>query len=101
VARPGVPGRAVDAALRQTLVDAGYGAMLMSHFGHSLGLQHLERPYIIPAEEMPLEEGMVIALEPAIYPQGAQGMRLEDNYLVTAHGLDLLSTFPRELIVCD
>jgi Xaa-Pro aminopeptidase len=100
MARPGIPGRAVDAAMRAVLVEAGYGAGLITHFGHGLGLQHPERPYIIPAEEMPLEEGMVLALEPGIYFTGGTSMRLEDNYLVTAHGLEPLSHFPRELIAC-
>jgi len=100
VVRPGDTGRAVDAAMREVLVMAGYGAGLTTHLGHGLGLQHPERPYIIPAEEMQLDEGMVIALEPGIYGLDGIGMRLEDNYLVTANGLESLSHFPRELIVC-
>ena len=84
----------------QPLIEAGYGPGLITHFGHGLGLQHLERPYIIPAEEMPLEEGMVIALEPGIYIPDGMSMRIEDNYLVTAGGLEPLSHFPRQLIAC-
>jgi len=100
VVRPGDTGHAVDAAMREVLVAAGYGSGLTTHLGHGLGLQHPERPYIIPAEGMRLDEGMVIALEPGIYGLDGIGMRLEDNYLVTASGLELLSHFPRELIVC-
>ncbi|HWE60888.1 MAG TPA: Xaa-Pro peptidase family protein [Chloroflexota bacterium] len=98
--RPGAMGREVDAVMRELLVEAGYGQWLTTHFGHGLGLQHLERPYIIPAEEQRLEEGMVIALEPGVYGPEGMSMRLEDNYLVTANGLEPLSHFPRELIVC-
>ena len=43
---------------------------------------------------------MVVTLEPGIYLRGQGGMRLEDNYLVTAQGPTLLSLFPRELVVC-
>lgn len=100
VARPGDRGRDVDAAMREVLVAAGYGAGLITHLGHGLGLQHPERPYIIPAEEMRIEEGMVLALEPGIYGLDGIGMRIEDNYLVTAAGLEPLSHFPRELIAC-
>lgn len=100
VVRPGDTGCDVDAAMREVLVSAGYGAGLTTHFGHGLGLQHPERPYVIPAEEMQLNEGMVIALEPGIYGLDGIGVRLEDNYLVTASGLEPLSHFPRELIVC-
>jgi Xaa-Pro aminopeptidase len=100
VGRPGITGGAVDGAMREVLVEAGYGEGLITHFGHGLGLQHPERPYIIPAEDMPLEEGMVLALEPGIYGPDGMGMRVEDNYLVTASDLESLSHFPRELIVC-
>lgn len=100
VVRPGDRGRDVDAAMREVLVAAGYGAGLITHLGHGLGLQHPERPYIIPAEEMRIEEGMVLALEPGIYGLDGIGMRIEDNYLVTAAGLEPLSHFPRELIIC-
>lgn len=100
VVRPGITGGAVDAAMREVLADAGYGRWVTTHLGHGLGLQHPERPYIIPAEEMPLTEGMVLALEPGIYAPDGMGVRLEDNYLVTTSGLEPLSHFPRELIVC-
>jgi Xaa-Pro dipeptidase len=100
VVRPGNTGRAVDAAMREVLVAAGYGTGLITHLGHGLGLQHPERPYIIPAEEMQLDEGMVIALEPGVYGLDGISARIEDNYLMTASGLELLSHFPRELIVC-
>jgi Xaa-Pro aminopeptidase len=100
LARPGIRAGDLDTAMRKPLADAGYGAGLTTHFGHGLGLQHLERPFIIPAEEMPLEEGMVLALEPGIYTPDGMGMRVEDNYLLTATGLEPLSQFPRELIVC-
>ena len=100
VVRPGDRGRDVDAAMREVLVAAGYGDGVITHLGHGLGLQHPERPYIIPAEEMRIEEGLVLALEPGIYWPNGIGLRIEDNYLVTAGGLEPLSRFPRELIVC-
>ncbi len=100
VGRPGVAGQEVDAALRQTLVDAGYGKWLKGHMGHGIGLIHIERPYIIPGEPMRLEENMVLALEPGVYVTGEFGMRLEDNYVVTASGLEPLSHYPREIVAC-
>jgi Xaa-Pro aminopeptidase len=100
LARPGMPGGVLEAAMRAVVSEAGYGAGISTHFGHGLGLAHPERPYIIPAEELALEEGMVLALEPGVYFPDGRGMRIEDNYLVTAQGLEPLSHFPREIIVC-
>ncbi len=99
VARPGVRAGDVSAALMAPIIAAGYGA-LRFHGGHGIGLEHLERPYIIPGDSMLLEEGMVLALEPGVYLPGVGGLRIEDNYLVTANGLEVLSHYPRELTVC-
>ena len=98
--QPGTTAHEVDAIFRNILVDAGYGDYLIGHFGHGIGLQHLERPYIIPGDDMPLKENMVIALEPGAYIPGDFGMRFEENYLVTNDGLEPLSHFPREVIIC-
>lgn len=99
-ARPGVPGRDVYAALFQPIDDAGFGGGIRFHGGHAIGLEHVERPSIIPAEGMPLEPGMVITLEPGAYVPGIGGARVEDQYLVTDHGLDVLSHYPRDLARC-
>jgi Xaa-Pro aminopeptidase len=99
-ARPGARGRDVYAAFAETIGAAGYAAGLVGHGGHAIGLEHLERPYMIAGEEMRLEEGMTITLEPGLYLPGVGGMRLEDNYVVGSSRLELLSHYPRELIVC-
>jgi Xaa-Pro aminopeptidase len=99
VARPGVPASRVHAALVGPIEAAGCGA-LRFHGGHALGLEHVERPFVVPGDDMPLAEGMVVALEPGVYLPGVGGLRLEENYLVRAEGLEALSRFPRELVVC-
>ena len=37
---------------------------------------------------------MVLAIEPGVYWPGGGGLRLEDNYLVTATGTRALSRYP-------
>ncbi len=37
---------------------------------------------------------MVLAIEPGCYWEGGGGMRLEDNFLITAAGAEKLSSFP-------
>ena len=41
-----------------------------------------------------IEAGMVLAVEPGAYWEGGGGLRVEDNFLVTADGLEKLSAFP-------
>ncbi len=46
------------------------------------------------------EVGDVIAVEPAVYADEElkAGIRLENNYLVTENGVELLSDFPLGLV---
>ena len=44
----GMPGREIDAAARQVIVDAGYGAYFGHGYGHSLGIEIHEAPNCRP-----------------------------------------------------
>ncbi len=98
--RPGVAACEVDAAVRGRIERAGYGPHFPHHSGHAYGLFQQERPYIIPTETMPLEEGMILTLEPGLYFEGWGGMRLEGNWVITASGARRLDRFPSQLAVC-
>lgn len=68
------------------------------HLGHGIGLSPHERPALNPHWDQTFEEGDVFTLEPGIYsPELRGGVRLEQNYRLTATGLERLSTFPLEL----
>ena len=41
-----------------------------------------------------IEEGMVLAIEPGAYWDGGGGLRVEDNFLITAGGVEKLSSYP-------
>lgn len=99
--RPGIRACDLDALVRDSIRDAGYGENFPHHSGHAIGLGHPEPPFIVPADQSQLQPGMVITLEPGVYVPGVGGMRLEQNYLVTESGAEPLSKFPQELIVCD
>jgi Xaa-Pro dipeptidase len=92
--RPGVSCREIYAEVREWLSGAAVGSW-SSHLGHGIGLSVHETPRLNPHWDDVLEEGDVIAVEPALYdPRLACGMRIENDYLVTGTGLELLSPFP-------
>ena len=94
IARPGVRCRDIYEEVRQWLAAVTVGSW-SSHLGHGIGLAVHEAPHLNPAWDDTLQEGEVIAVEPALYdPVLRCGMRIENDYLVTATGLVNLSPFP-------
>ena len=95
--RPGKRCRELFDEVREHLVQFPGGAWL-AHLGHGIGLFPHEAPHLNPTWDDAFEFGDVIAVEPAIYaPDLRAGIRLENNYLVTDRGVELLSDFPFEL----
>lgn len=85
--------RECDAILRESPVG-----VFDHHLGHGIGLFPHETPHLNPNWDDVFQEGDVFTAEPGLYaPELRAGMRLENNYLVTASGVRLLSDFPLEL----
>lgn len=95
--RPGVSTRAIDAAARSVIAEAGYGEYFGHGLGHGLGLQIHEAPWLRPSADTEAEPGMVFTLEPGIYLPGWGGVRIEDDVLVTPDGVERLTHLPRDL----
>lgn len=94
IARPGVRCRDIYAEVQAWLADATVGSW-SSHLGHGIGLSVHETPHLNPQWDDVLHAGDVIAVEPALYDPALRiGMRIENDYLVTDSGLELLSPFP-------
>lgn len=98
MAKPGARCRDIFNAVDQQMKDAG-GKGMTHHLGHGVGLQPHEFPHLNPNWDDVLIEGEVFAAEPGIYgPELDRGLRIENQYLVTADGVENLLNFPMELI---
>ena len=98
----GVELRAVDAASRQVIADAGYGDNFGHGLGHGVGLQIHEAPGISAAAAGTLLAGSVVTVEPGVYLPDRGGVRIEDTLVVgggKAGAPDLLTRFPKELTI--
>ncbi|HEX6533318.1 MAG TPA: Xaa-Pro peptidase family protein [Gemmatimonadaceae bacterium] len=94
--RPGVTGRAVDAAARAVLERRGYGAAFRHATGHGVGfaaIDHDARPRLHPASSDILEPGMTCNVEPAIYLDDIGGLRHCDVVTITTEGARVLTPF--------
>jgi Xaa-Pro aminopeptidase len=68
------------------------------HLGHGVGLASQEGPHLNPRWDDTLAEGDFIAVEPGLYHEELRaGIRLENNYRITADGAKLLTDWPLEL----
>lgn len=89
--REGVTAASIDRAARTVIERAGYGEYFTHRVGHGLGLEIHEPPYLSGDNDLVLEAGIVVTIEPGIYLPGQFGVRLEDDVVVTKDGAGLLS----------
>jgi Xaa-Pro dipeptidase len=94
-ARPGLRAAELDGVCRRHVESYGYA--YPHHSGHALGTTVHEDPRLVPYEDMPLQAGMVLALEPAAYVPGIGGVRTEHVILITQTGTEVLSSFAHGL----
>jgi Xaa-Pro aminopeptidase len=97
--RPGASLAELDRLVREGIAEAGYPGQPSHPIAHGVGARAHEPPYAHQAGTGTIEEGMVLAIEPGIYWEGGGGLRVEDNFLVTADGVEKLSPFP-DGVVC-
>jgi Xaa-Pro aminopeptidase len=92
--RPGASLAELDVLIREGIAAVGYPGQPSHPIAHGVGARAHEFPYAHQAADVTLEEGMVMAVEPGIYWPGGGGLRVEDNYLITADGSEKLSRAP-------
>jgi Xaa-Pro aminopeptidase len=95
------PGKSCQELFHEVveILSAAPVGIFNHHLGHGIGLFPHETPHLNPHWNDTFEMGDVFTAEPGLYDEKLlrAGMRLENDYLVTATGVELLSPFPMEL----
>lgn len=95
--RPGVSGSALYHRAK-SMLDEFKPDAFFHHLGHGFGLFPHEAPHLNPNWDDTFEEGDTFTAEPGLYTEELKaGIRLEQNYLVTASGVERLTDFSLDL----
>jgi len=104
-AKPGIASSDLYHMTLKEVERTGLGEHFMGHgegkvrfVGHGLGLEIDEHPVLAPRFSQKLESGMIIALEPKFVFPGKGVVGVEDDYLVTAAGVERLTLTDQTLI---
>lgn len=99
--RAGANCKSIDAIARDLIYGAGYEGKFGHGLGHAVGIEIHESPRFSPSvsDDVVLEAGMMMTVEPGIYLPGKFGVRIEDSVIVTETGYDNLANSPKELII--
>jgi len=101
--RPGVTKvNELYPAVERTLDRLGYGDFLRARLkdkvlGHCIGKTVHEDPWLKPDCGLPLEPGMVFAIEPKLWRTGHYYLRVEDIVLIGPERAEFLTNADREI----
>ena len=96
--KAGMTGVEADALAREPITDAGLGEAFGHGLGHGVGLMVHEAPRLSTESTDTLVAGNCVTIEPGIYLTGLGGVRIEDLAIVRDDGVELLTSFPKDLI---
>jgi Xaa-Pro aminopeptidase len=77
----------------------GYGKQRIRFVGHGLGLELDEFPFLAQGQELALQAGMTLALEPKLVFADVGVVGIENTHVVTAEGLEALTRYADEVVV--
>jgi Xaa-Pro aminopeptidase len=94
----GVRGLEADAAAREVIEGSDFAGTFGHGLGHGLGLDVHESPRLSTESSDTLAQGNVVTVEPGVYLAGRFGIRIEDDVIVTDHGVENPVRFTKELV---
>ena len=77
----------------------GCGDQRIRFVGHGIGLELDEYPFLAEGQQLKLQAGMTVALEPKLVFPGKGVVGIENTHVVTDNGLEQLTRFEEGVIV--
>jgi Xaa-Pro aminopeptidase len=88
----------LNSAMREVFIEQGLGNSMGMRFGHGIGIDVHEPPFLFERDETLLGNGMCLTIEPSLRLPHSVWIRVEDVVQVTPAGGVPFSTFSRELM---
>ena len=101
VIKPGVTGKDMHNLALEVIADKGFAGKMGHGLGHGVGIDIHELPILNPLNNLPIEEGSIVTIEPGIYLDGQFGVRIEDFGCVRSSYFDNFCTLPHDLFVVE
>ncbi len=98
-ANAGMKAFQIDAIARECLDKESLGEFFNHSLGHGVGLDIHEPPMLSPFTDTLIQNAMVFTVEPGVYFENRFGIRIEDMVVVKNDRLNVLTDFPKELIL--
>ena len=95
---PGASLPELDRRIRAGITELGFPGQPTHPICHGVGARAHEPPDAHQAGGGEVRDGMVLAIEPGCYWEDGGGLRVEDNFLITADGAEKLSSFPDGIV---
>ena len=104
--RAGINARELHTWIQNYFSDKGYKTGIINDTlqgffhgtGHGVGLECHEGPYVSTNGKI-LKSHQFVTVEPGLYYMGIGGVRIEDLVLVEDNGCQIMTSYPKELIV--
>ena len=98
--KPGIPASQVCKAVDDYMDNSKFADINVykNWCGHSIGVGVHESPMLDSVTHTILEPGMVFSIEPYIYEEGSGSLGVEQNFVVTENGYELLTDSRDDLI---
>lgn len=103
MAKPGTQASQLYEKAMEMVKEAGMETYFMGHhqkagfIGHGVGIEINELPVLAPRSKDIIREGNVIAIEPKFVIPHVGAVGIENTYVVTTEGLELITKYPEDI----
>jgi len=94
---PRAPLHTLESAAHAVLGNAGYADYIEHDVGHGIGLDLPEPPSVGPNATLPIQEGLVLVIHPAVRVPGVGGAFVGGTVLVSDRGPRAIHSIPERL----